>query len=375
MLSVPIVAVVNTTATPRVTSAPKPAALVAPASARHAPLRRATPFLVAMLAGFGAVHLQANDGRSSSLLVALAFGALLIAAIPLIPWERLPSIASVMPPLLLVGVVAFLRETAGNAETLMPLILLPVLWLALYDSRMGVALGVAAVALALFVPLIATGERVQAAEQRTALLWILVATFTGLAVNGLVRDLRARAAALERTTRLDPLTGLENRRALEFQLPLEVERARTLDYPLCIAMLDLDHFKLFNDEHGHPAGDALLREVAETWRGCLRGHDTLARYGGEEFCAILPNADLGAAHRVAERLHAAMPGDQTVSIGLAQVAPAELPQAALARADAALYEAKCRGRAQTAALSAPEPSRAAAWPAKLRVAGRVPETS
>ena len=327
-----------------------------------------------MLAGFAAVHLQASDGRSSSLLVALAFGAVLIAAIPLLPWERLPPLASVTPPLLLVGVVAFLRETAGSAETLMPLILLPVLWLALYDSRMGVTLGISAVSLALFVPLIARGETVQPAEQRTALMWVMVAAFTGLAVNGLVRDLRARAAALERTTRLDPLTGLENRRALEFQLPLEVERSRALDYPVCIAMLDLDHFKLFNDEHGHPAGDALLREVAEAWRKCLRSHDTLARYGGEEFCAVLPNADIRSAHMIAERLHAVMPGGQSVSIGLAQVAPNELPQAALARADAALYEAKCRGRAQTAALSTPEPSRAG-WPTKLRVPGRAPETA
>lgn len=351
------------------------APLLGPATSRQAPLRRATPFLAAMMAGFGAVHLQADGGRSTALLIALAFGAVLIASIPLLPWDRLPALATVTPPLLLLGVVAFLRETAGEAEALTPLILLPVLWLALYDSRIGVALGIAAVGLALFVPLLATADGTAAGtEQRTALMWLLVAAFTGLAVNGLVRDLRARALALERTTRLDALTGLENRRALEFQLPLEVERSRALEYPVCVAMLDLDHFKLFNDRHGHPAGDALLREVAEAWRACLRSHDTLARYGGEEFCVILPNADLDSAHRVATRLHDAMPGDQTVSIGLAEVAPNELPQTALARADAALYEAKCGGRARTAVMRTPEPV-GPAWAAKLRVPGRAPETA
>ena len=349
--------------------------LVGPALSREATLRRSTPFLAAMLAGFAVIHLQSDDGRSSSLLLALAFGALLIASIPLVPWDRLPPVATVVSPLLLLGVVAFLRETAAGAEILTPLILLPVLWLALYDSRIGVALGLAAVALALFVPLLATDDpTIAATDRRSALMWLLVAAFTGVAVNGLVRDLRSSAVALERTTRLDPLTGVENRRALEFQLPLEVQRAQALSYPVCVAMLDLDHFKLFNDSLGHPAGDALLRTVAQAWQSCLRSHDTLARYGGEEFCAILPNVDLEAAQRVAERLHAAMPDDQTVSIGLAQITGGEPPQAAIARADAALYDAKCRGRAQTAARGAPAPA-PAAWASKLRVPGRTAEAA
>ena len=328
-----------------------------------------------MLAGFAAVHLQSDGGRSSSLLVALAFGAALIASIPLVPWERLPRLATVVPPLLLLGIVAFLRETATEAETLTPLILLPVLWLALYDGRIGVALGLAGVALALFVPLMATADQtVATTDQRTAFMWLLVAAFTGVAVNGLVRDLRLRAVALERTTRIDPLTGVENRRALEFQLPLEGQRAQALDYPVCVAMLDLDYFKLYNDQFGHPAGDELLRTVAQGWRNCLRSHDTLARYGGEEFCAILPNIDLEAAHRVADRLHAAMPPDQTVSIGLAQIAGSESPRTSLARADAALYDAKCRGRAQTAARLAPPPP-APVWASRLRAAGRAAEVA
>ena len=78
-------------------------------------------------------------------------------------------------------------------------------------------------------------------------------------------------------------------------LPVElVQRAEALGYPVCVAMLDLDHFKLYNDRLGHPAGDAMLRTVAQSWSGSLRSHDTLARDGGEEFCVILPNVDLEA---------------------------------------------------------------------------------
>jgi diguanylate cyclase (GGDEF)-like protein len=313
------------------------------AVAGHAQLRQATPFLAAMLAGVAAVHLQTDRAESSALTIALAIGAVLIASVPLVPWDRLPSLATVMLPLLLLGVVAFLRETTGDTQALTPLILLPILWLALYDSRLGVALGIAAVALALFLPLVATtGAEVTSDDRRTADMWLLVAAFTGAAVNGLARDLRARTVALERTSRLDPLTGLQNRRALEFQLPLEIDRGRALEYPVCVAMLDLDHFKLYNDRFGHQAGDALLKEVCRAWRDCLRAHDTLVRYGGEEFCAILPNVALDSAHRITDRFHAAMPEGQTVSIGMAQIDDHELPATTLARADAALLRDQVR---------------------------------
>jgi hypothetical protein len=197
-----------------------------------------------MLTGFAAVHLQAQGSRSASFLIAIGLGVLLVASIPLVPWDKLPSMATALPPLLLVGIVALLRETSIDSEALTPLILLPVLWLALYDSRVGVALGISAVALALFVPLIAIANtNVVPGERQSALMWLLVAAFTGFAANGLVRDLRERANAFEKTSRLDALTGLQNRRALDTQLPLETKRAAALDYPLCIAMLDLDHFK------------------------------------------------------------------------------------------------------------------------------------
>lgn len=340
-----------------------------------APLRRASPFLVAMLAGFIVVHLQAQGGNSPTFLAALALGALLVACIPVVPWARLPSMALVLPPLLLVGIVAFMRETSSDSEALTPLILLPVLWLALYGNRTGVAIGLGAVGLALFVPFLATSDAtILPGERQSAVMWLLVAALTGVAVNGLVRDLRDRARELEETSRLDPLTGLGNRRTLERELPIEIRRARALEYPICVAMLDLDHFKLFNDRFGHLAGDGLLEEVSERWSCCLRSHDTLVRYGGEEFCCVLPNVDIEAATRIADRLRDVVPDDQTVSIGIAQVTNSESYQGAIARADAALYKAKSEGRNRIAASTAREHD-VSDSPARTHVGAHAPEAA
>ncbi|MDX6582663.1 MAG: hypothetical protein QOI10_1847 [Solirubrobacterales bacterium] len=145
--------------------------------------------------------------------------------------------------------------------------------------------------------------------------------------------------------RTDPLTGLANRRTWLEELNRELLRARR-EGPLCVAMLDLDHFKEFNDEHGHVAGDALLEELAETWAGVVRPADTLARYGGEEFSLLLPNTTIEAAAEVVERLRTMIPGGQECSAGLACWDGEESPLGLIARADTRLYTAKGRGRDQ-----------------------------
>jgi diguanylate cyclase len=142
----------------------------------------------------------------------------------------------------------------------------------------------------------------------------------------------------------DPLTGLPNRRAWEGRLPGELARARRDGRPLCLAVLDLDHLKAFNDRHGHPAGDALLRGAATAWSRELRAGDLLARYGGEEFVLVLPNCSPGEAMAIAERLRARTPGGQTCSIGVAAWDGSASPAALVGSADAALYDAKLAGR-------------------------------
>jgi len=154
-------------------------------------------------------------------------------------------------------------------------------------------------------------------------------------------DLLAR---LKESARTDDLTGLLNRRAWEEQLPREMARARRQSDPLCVAMLDLDFFKNYNDQRGHQAGDRLLKQSAAAWVDELRASDTIARYGGEEFTVALPGCTLANAKTIVERLRAAMPADQTVSAGVACWNGRESAEELVGRADAALYEAKRTGR-------------------------------
>ncbi|HEX7297614.1 MAG TPA: diguanylate cyclase [Solirubrobacteraceae bacterium] len=168
--------------------------------------------------------------------------------------------------------------------------------------------------------------------------------------TGLVRLLAAEAAfVIERADLLgrlteialtDSLTGLPNRRAWDAC----VEKAIDDDEPVCVAILDLDRFKAYNDDHGHQAGDRLLKEAAAAWRAQLRPSDTLARYGGEEFAVLLHGHDLRAAHLVVDRLRAATPRGQSCSAGVARREDGESATALLRRADRALYDAKRAGR-------------------------------
>jgi len=154
----------------------------------------------------------------------------------------------------------------------------------------------------------------------------------------------------------DPLTGLFNRRYLEASLERELARAKRARHPLCVVMLDVDHFKRFNDTHGHEAGDAVLVEVANVLKGVTREDDIACRYGGEEFTLILPEATIEVARERAEQVRLQVRklllehrrkslGTVTASFGIAlfpddSATPSGLVQAA----DAALYRAKHDGR-------------------------------
>jgi diguanylate cyclase (GGDEF)-like protein/PAS domain S-box-containing protein len=147
--------------------------------------------------------------------------------------------------------------------------------------------------------------------------------------------------------RTDPLTGLANRRLWDERVAIELARAARYERPLCVAAIDLDRFKPYNDTRGHQAGDALLREAAAAWHGVLRGADLLARLGGDEFALLLPDCDLDCAEGIVARLQAVTPGADAgigCSAGLVRWAPGEDGAAVLARADAALYAAKDAGR-------------------------------
>ena len=155
----------------------------------------------------------------------------------------------------------------------------------------------------------------------------------------------------------DRLTGAFNRGAFDDQLQDEFNASRRRGTPLALALFDIDHFKRLNDTHGHQAGDAVLRAVAQAVQAAIRPEDVLARYGGEEFAVILKSVSPRSAYVMAERVRVAVEDQETVwqattiratvSVGVTHVSSAkelESPAALIAAADAALYEAKHQGR-------------------------------
>lgn len=166
-------------------------------------------------------------------------------------------------------------------------------------------------------------------------------------------EVEAQTAQLKELIQVDELTGLPNRRAWSIELPRAMERARRSRSPLSVAMIDLDRFKPFNDEFGHPGGDGLLKAASAAWLGQIRDSDLLARYGGDEFILLLPDAQGETAIDALDRLRAVTPLGQTISAGLAWWDFTETSDELIGRADRALYQAKKDGRNRTTIATPP----------------------
>jgi diguanylate cyclase (GGDEF)-like protein len=158
--------------------------------------------------------------------------------------------------------------------------------------------------------------------------------------------------ALAQAAVTDGLTGLKNHRAFQEALHSAAQMAERLQQPMSLVMFDIDHFKQFNDRFGHPAGDELLRQVAQVLRESARAYDVAARYGGEEFALLLPNTTLEQAVQVAERLRQQIRAIEnrhapvSASFGVATYRHGTPPATLVYEADAALYRAKRNGRDQ-----------------------------
>jgi len=174
--------------------------------------------------------------------------------------------------------------------------------------------------------------------------------------NLVIFESQQQQAISEKNSKIDALTNLYNRRWLDNNFPCVIERAHKDTQDFCILMLDIDHFKLFNDNYGHHAGDAALTTVAETIADNIRPYDSAVRYGGEEFMVLLPNTTATEARIIAERLKERIRNQAilhtsgrrlpmlTVSIGMAELQAKQDIATFIEHADAALYRAKDNGR-------------------------------
>ena len=214
----------------------------------------------------------------------------------------------------------------------------------------------------------ATGRRAVEGRARAT---TLEANFTASLQE--LDKIRSHLATAEERSRTDALTGLANRHALDDFLRAAQMRAMENGRPLSILLIDIDHFKAFNDQFGHQFGDQVLRLIAKLLKDGLRGDDLAARFGGEELVGVLPGADVKVARAVAERIRQAIAHRQvtrrstgevltgvTASIGVAQFAPGETLASLFERCDRALYAAKHAGRNRTVSELELDPDSAAA---------------
>jgi diguanylate cyclase (GGDEF)-like protein len=192
---------------------------------------------------------------------------------------------------------------------------------------------------------------------------LLARVGSAIHVKKLQDQLEQRNADLDRISRTDELTGLFNRRHLDEELTRRNTVSLRHHEPICVLLLDLDHFKHINDTYGHPAGDLVLQAFADRIRLGLRAGDIAGRWGGEEFLVILPRTDLSGALDVAERIRAGTAASlvtvsgQDISVrvsGGCALGPAESVQALVHHADQCLYQAKGAGRNRIVAAAVPQ---------------------
>jgi diguanylate cyclase (GGDEF)-like protein len=314
---------------------------------RESLFRQVGPLIGGTLMALLVLALSHTSSNEDTMLIlrAATLTAATVTATALLPWNRLPAALQAAPPILYM-LVAFLlgQATGGSQSVYEQLILLPVLWLAVYGTSLEVALGLVAVATVLLAPVAVPGAAAQDWSRPGVL--ILVAAVLGFAVHRVLRQVRMQAARLGVMALTDELTGALNRRAWNEHLSVHLRADETGPAtPLvCVAVLDVDHFKELNDRLGHQGGDRFLKELTACWRAKLRDSDVLARLGGDEFAVLLPTCERRVAAVIVERLCSDLPDGQTCSAGLVAWDGVENADELVARADAALYQAKNAGR-------------------------------
>jgi diguanylate cyclase (GGDEF)-like protein len=317
-----------------------------------------------LLLAFAAWDAYADPAHWQSAFRVRLLGAAVIVATGL--FQRMPGKARWLPLLSKVRLViavataalaaALLDRGYGFAVAGVVAIILTGPYIAV-DVRDLLALNVASM---LVLALVMVATRLDPFDMIGTAVFVLLAVAVSMLLGRVLEASHRRAFALDlelqRDARTDALTGLDNRRAVEERALLELKRASRADAPVSLIMCDIDRFKEINDRHGHEAGDAVLRSVANRLRGALRETDLLGRWGGDEFLAVLGDADLLSAAEVAERMRASVAatpldeiaGSATISVGVStrqdSAVAARAWEQLLKEADAHLYHAKTAGR-------------------------------
>lgn len=319
---------------------------------RRARLLALSPFMALFVGAYGLAWID-RGGPTHTVFVVAAGAVLVGVGLSLVSnvWTRVDEIFTLVPVVAVCIAIHFLRagSESGSSAGYGALLLIPVIWQALRRRQPVLITTIVAVSVANVIAVVTLPSSVSSvARWRSVVLFSLVAYSAGQTIHRLVLERANLLDAISSLATRDPLTGLANRRAWDERVPLELHRSMRTGRPATVALLDLDHFKAYNDRRGHQAGDDLLVAASRAWEQELRGDDLLVRFGGEEFALLLPDADADEAEQVLARLRHVMPAGQTFSAGyaVAHLDPTILPDAGelLARADAAMYQAKEAGR-------------------------------
>jgi diguanylate cyclase (GGDEF)-like protein len=328
------------------------AALAAEDALRHV----AIAFLFAGgLAAIAGTLVPDPDTSDHGPLLLLAAACLGLAAL-LGVWRRPPSLLIAYVPTIGILMVSAAVAIATPLASTPTYYLLPILASAYFNNkrRLLVDLGVFVVSLGVVLALWVQPEARVAGFIGTVIPAVCVA----FVVSGLKRRLDAHVDDLRYLADTDPLTGALNHGAFGGALEVALDRFQQTGRGAALLLVDVDHFKQVNDRFGHQEGDRMLRLVSDLLAAHKRRDDVLGRVGGEEFALLLPDADLIAARRVAERIREALraateetPAALTLSVGIATLSPVvDSSHALLHAADRALYEAKERGRDRAVVL-------------------------
>jgi diguanylate cyclase (GGDEF)-like protein len=276
---------------------------------------RVFPFALTAIVSFAVSVPSTTWYRPTLAIIVAAVAAVAIVAAILTPWRSVPRIMQLTVPFAFLAATLLLMSAARQDvhSPFVSLLVLPLMWLALYESRLAVLTAAGLAGLALGLVQLTMASNLPNTGTESILVLVICCVGMGITLHRLVADAKALAGALrehqialKHLSLHDPLTDLSNRRGFSENARIAHDRATTEDRPFSLIYIDLDHFKELNDSLGHDAGDLLLEEVADRLCHLVRSGDTVARLGGDEFAVLAEGSDPVRAVGLASRIDAAL---------------------------------------------------------------------